>query len=122
MPRSALVDLGDELPRKLLEQRRLHEARPEAVEDRILDIVAANHDVVGAGGLNFSAADRRPRIRIRSNSRSRRPGDAWIGRQIGVAVSYVDLEKRVLAKHPLRVIKSIVDEVLVSLDSEFAKL
>jgi hypothetical protein len=48
--RAALVDLGDELARKLLEQRRLHEVRLEAVEDCILDIVAANRDAVGAGG------------------------------------------------------------------------
>ena len=40
----------------------------------------------------------------------------------GSLFSYVDLEKRVPAKHPLRVIKSIVDEVLVSLDGDFAKL
>src|SRR5262245_4212325 len=40
----------------------------------------------------------------------------------GSLFSYVDLEKRVPAKHPLRVIKSIVDEVLVSLDGAFAKL
>jgi transposase len=40
----------------------------------------------------------------------------------GSLFSYVDLEKRVPAKHPLRVIKSIVDEVLLSLDGEFAKL
>jgi len=40
----------------------------------------------------------------------------------GSLFSYVDLEERVPAKHPLRVIKSIVDEVLVSLDGEFEKL
>jgi transposase len=40
----------------------------------------------------------------------------------GSLFSYVDLEKRVPVKHPLRVIKSIVDEVLLSLDGEFAKL
>jgi transposase len=34
----------------------------------------------------------------------------------------VDLEKRVPAKHPLRLIKSIVDEVLIALDGDFAKL
>jgi hypothetical protein len=36
--------------------------------------------------------------------------------------SYVDLEERVPTQHPLRVIKSIVDKVLLSLDGEFAKL
>jgi transposase len=36
--------------------------------------------------------------------------------------SYVDLEDRVPAKHPLRVIRHIVNEVLVALDGEFAKL
>ena len=40
----------------------------------------------------------------------------------GSLFSYVDLEQRVPAKHPLRVIKSIVDEVLVSLDGAFDKL
>jgi hypothetical protein len=40
----------------------------------------------------------------------------------GSLFSYVDLEKRVPVKHSLRVIKSIVDEVLLSLDGEFAKL
>jgi transposase len=40
----------------------------------------------------------------------------------GSLFSYLDLEKRVPAKHPLRVIKSIVDEVLVSLDVELDKL
>ena len=36
--------------------------------------------------------------------------------------SYVDLERRVPAKHPLRVIKSIVDDVLVALDGDFERL
>src|SRR5262245_60747358 len=40
----------------------------------------------------------------------------------GSLFSYVDLEKRVPAKHPLRVIKVIVDDVLHSLDAEFEKL
>jgi transposase len=40
----------------------------------------------------------------------------------GSLFSYVDLEQRVPAKHPLRVIKVIVDEVLASLDAEFANL
>src|SRR6201988_4164020 len=40
----------------------------------------------------------------------------------GSLFSYVDLEKRVPAKHPLRLIKSIVDEVLLSLDGDFARL
>jgi transposase len=40
----------------------------------------------------------------------------------GSLFSYVDLEQRVPTKHPLRVIKSIVDDVLVSLDGEFEKL
>ena len=34
----------------------------------------------------------------------------------------MDLESRVPAKHPLRVIKAIVDDVLVSLDAEFERL
>jgi transposase len=40
----------------------------------------------------------------------------------GSLFSYVDLEKRVPGKHPLRVIKSIVEEVLVSLDGELERL
>jgi transposase len=40
----------------------------------------------------------------------------------GSLFSYVDLEQRVPAKHPLRVIKAIVDDVLVSLDAEFERL
>jgi transposase len=40
----------------------------------------------------------------------------------GSLFSYVDLESRVPAGHPLRVIKAIVDDVLVSLDAEFERL
>jgi len=40
----------------------------------------------------------------------------------GTLFSYVDLESRVPAKHPLRVIKAIVDDVLGSLDGEFERL
>src|SRR5258705_12062893 len=40
----------------------------------------------------------------------------------GSLFSYVDLESRVPAKHPLRVIKALVDDVLFSLDAEFEKL
>jgi transposase len=40
----------------------------------------------------------------------------------GSLFSYVDLEQRVPAKHPLRVIKAIVDDVLRSLDADFERL
>ena len=40
----------------------------------------------------------------------------------GSLFSYVDLEQRVPAKHPLRVIKGLADDVLVSLDAEFERL
>ena len=40
----------------------------------------------------------------------------------GELFSYVDLEERVPAKHPLRLIRRIVNEVLVALDSEFTKI
>ena len=40
----------------------------------------------------------------------------------GDLFSYVDLEDRVPAKHPLRLIRRIVNEVLVALDGEFAKI
>jgi transposase len=43
-------------------------------------------------------------------------------RTSGSLFSYVDLESRVPAKHPLRVIKAIVDDVLVALDAEFERL
>ena len=43
-------------------------------------------------------------------------------RTSGSLFSYVDLEQRVPAKHPLRVIKPIVDDVLHALDLEFERL
>lgn len=38
----------------------------------------------------------------------------------GSLFSYVYVEERIPATHPLRTIRSIVNEVLVSLDAEFA--
>jgi len=40
----------------------------------------------------------------------------------GRLFSYVDLEDRVPATHPLRVIRCIVNDVLAALDGEFAKI
>lgn len=40
----------------------------------------------------------------------------------GSLFCYVDLEQRVPAKHPLRVIKAIVDDALRALDTEFERL
>ena len=40
----------------------------------------------------------------------------------GSLFSYIDVEERVPQKHPIRVIKAIVDDVLVSLDAEFERL
>ena len=40
----------------------------------------------------------------------------------GSLFSYVDLESRVPVKHPLRVIKAIVDDVLAALDGDFERL
>ena len=40
----------------------------------------------------------------------------------GSLFSYVDLEDRVPAKHPLRMIRAIVNEVLASLDADFAAM
>jgi transposase len=40
----------------------------------------------------------------------------------GSLFSYVDLEERVPAKHPLRTIRGIVNDVLVSLDAAFERL
>ena len=41
--------------------------------------------------------------------------EAWTGKLF----SYVDLEARVPEEHPLRVIRSLVDEVLAGMSSEF---
>ena len=43
-------------------------------------------------------------------------------KQSGSLFSYVDLEERVPAGHPLRKIKSVVDAALVSLDADFERL
>src|SRR5262245_27731524 len=40
----------------------------------------------------------------------------------GSLFSYVDLEERIPAKHPLRTIRGIVNDVLTSLDAEFERL
>ena len=40
----------------------------------------------------------------------------------GDLFSYVDLDERIPAKHPLRLIRRIVNEVLAALDGEFAKI
>jgi transposase len=40
----------------------------------------------------------------------------------GALFSYVDLEDRVPARHPLRLIREVVNEALARLDDEFAKL
>jgi transposase len=40
----------------------------------------------------------------------------------GDLFSYVDLEERVPANHPLRLIRRIVNEVLIALDGEFSKI
>ena len=42
-------------------------------------------------------------------------------KQTGSLFSYVDLEERVPARHPLRKIKSAVDAALVSLDADFER-
>ena len=41
-------------------------------------------------------------------------------RKSGGLFSYIDLEARVPAKHPLRIIRSIVNDVLAGLSSAFA--
>ena len=40
----------------------------------------------------------------------------------GSLFSYVDLEDRIPAKHPLRLVREIVNEVLEALDAGFAKM
>ena len=42
-------------------------------------------------------------------------------KRTGELFSYVDLEKRVPAKHPLRLVRVVVNEVLAALDSDFSK-
>ena len=42
--------------------------------------------------------------------------------QNGSLFSYVNLEERVPARHPLRKIKAVVDPALASLDADFAVL
>jgi transposase len=39
----------------------------------------------------------------------------------GELFSYVDLEKRVPAKHPLRLIRVVVNDVLAGLDGDFSR-
>jgi transposase len=39
----------------------------------------------------------------------------------GELFSYVDLEKRVPAKHPLRLVRGVVNDVLASLDKDFSR-
>src|SRR3979411_558423 len=41
--------------------------------------------------------------------------------RMGELFSYVDLEKRVPARHPLRVVRGVVNEVLAALDGDFSK-
>jgi len=43
-------------------------------------------------------------------------------KQTGSLSSYVNLEERIPARHPLRKIKGVVDAALASLDAEFAAL
>ncbi len=42
--------------------------------------------------------------------------------QTGELFSYVDLEKRVPAKHPLRLVRAVVNEVLAALERFFQGL
>ena len=42
--------------------------------------------------------------------------------QTGLLFSFVDLEERVAAKHPLRKIRQIVNDALATLDGEFSRL
>ena len=52
----------------------------------------------------------------------REAGMRGVDERTGSLFSYVDLEDRVPAKHPLRVIRRIVNDVLVALDGEFTKI
>ena len=44
------------------------------------------------------------------------------GRDSGSLFSYVDLEDRIPARHPLRKIRRVVNDALASLDEEFDRL
>ena len=46
-------------------------------------------------------------------------GDDW---RSGSMFSYVDIEKKVRPDHPLRTIKTLVDEALADLSGRFARL
>jgi transposase len=46
----------------------------------------------------------------------------WVGRSVGELFFYVDLEKRVSAKHPLRLVRDVVNDVLEALDGDFTKV
>jgi hypothetical protein len=39
----------------------------------------------------------------------------------GELFSYVDLEKRVPARHPLRLVRGVVNDVLAALDGDFSR-
>jgi transposase len=53
---------------------------------------------------------------------TREAGMRGVDERTGSLFSYVDLDDRVPTKHPLRVIRRIVNDVLVALDGEFAKI
>src|SRR5262249_51073925 len=55
-------------------------------------------------------------------SPSRACSSRFADERTGSLFSYVDLEARVPAKHPLRVIRRFVNDVLAALDGEFAKI
>jgi transposase len=40
----------------------------------------------------------------------------------GALFSYVDLEDRIPAKHPLRLVRAVVNEVLAALDADFSAM
>jgi transposase len=44
-----------------------------------------------------------------------------LDQRTGELFSYVDLEKRVPAEHPLRLVRSVVNEVLAALDGDFSR-
>jgi hypothetical protein len=53
---------------------------------------------------------------------TREAGMRGLDERTGSLFSYVDLEDRVPGKHPLRVIRRIVNDVLATLDGEFAEI
>ena len=82
---------------------------------------------IGEGGWSDEKVLAKVRELVLPELERHGPIEAWIIDDTsfpkkGSLFSYVDLEDRVPAKHPLRMIRRIVNDVLVALDGEFAMI